>query len=411
MVSMFLVLFTVRLEGEFWHMCMSLWYFMQLMINNLLRLYFATSGKTHTMYGDNDLKIYEDGILPPSWGLVPRSVYEVFQAIEYRKKNINLDFDVEIGISYIEIFGDSVTDLLRGGKSCGQSKVATQRYVLDGSAEKIVTSMNDTLELLNIGEKQKRKAATAMNERSSRAHSIFIMRMTQTCRSTSVKTKNRLLLADLGGSEQLKKSQPLQTGDQKQNDYVRKQRAREAVNINLGLLALKQCVEALNKKASFVPYTDSKLTMLLSTGLGGDSKTSIIVCGAQEQRHGNETISALKFGQICRGIHNNAKITNTNMIQELLENIDKKIANCEENIKKYERWEMVKKVHQLENGKFEEKQVTIVTGAEKYRENLSELVRQKMELTGDSVTSLYGNDNEIKGFGNAHVYDMGSQVN
>ena len=98
------------------------------------------------------------------------------------------------------------------------------------------------------------------------------------------------------------------------------------------------------------------------------------------------------------------------MIQELLENIDNKIAKCEENIKKYERWEMVKQVHQLEDGKFEEKQVTIVTGAEKYREELSELVRQKMELTGDSVTTLYGNANEIEGFGNAHVYNMGSKV-
>ena len=37
------------------------------------------------------------------------------------------------------------------------------------------------------------------------------------------------------------------------------------------------------------------------------------------------------------------------MIQELLQNIDKKIVNCEENIKKSERWEMLKRVHWLEN--------------------------------------------------------------
>ncbi len=378
----------------------------------LVLVQISFSGKTHTMYGaENDFDIDQGAMLPTSWGIVPRSVHEVFQAIEYRKKNIKLDFDVEIGISYIEVFGDSVTDLLQEGKSCGQSKVAAQRYVLDGSSEKIVTSVDDTFELLNVGEKQKRKAATAMNERSSRAHSIFIMRMTQTCKSTGVTFKNRLLLADLGGSEQLKKSQPLEiSGNQEQNDYARKQRAREAVNINLGLLALKQCVGALNRKASFVPYTDSKLTMMLSTGLGGDSKTSIIVCGAQEQQHGNETIAAMKFGQICRGIYNTAKITNSHMIQELLEGINKKIADCEENIRKYERWEMKKQVHVLDDGRIEERQVTVVTGAEKYRDELSQLVRQKVELTGDSVTSLYNKAEVVEGFGNAHTYNMGKKV-
>lgn len=38
---------------------------------------------------------------------------------------------------------------------------------------------------------------------------------------------------------------------------------REAVYINLGLLALKKCIEALNVKASYVPYQDSKLTMVI----------------------------------------------------------------------------------------------------------------------------------------------------
>jgi kinesin family protein 5 len=262
------------------------------------------SGKTHTMYGESLFEhsrgINGQNIVPETWGVVPRSCNEIFEAVEYRKKSLNLKFDAEIAISYIEIFGDSVTDLLREGRSCGQSKVAAQRYVLDGSSEVKVTSMSDTLALLNQGESHKRKAATAMNQRSSRAHSVFIITMKQICVNSGVSRTNRLFLADLGGSEQSKKSQPV-TSDQEQSKFERKQRAREAVNINLGLLALKQCVEALRKKSNFVPYTDSKLTMMLSSGLGGDSKTAVIVCGAQEQRHGLETIAAMKFGHVCKG--------------------------------------------------------------------------------------------------------------
>ncbi len=79
------------------------------------------------MFGDNKFNLNGDVKIPSSWGVVPRSCYEIFQAIEYRKNNLNLKFKTEIAVSYIEIFGDSVTDLLREGKSCGQSKVAAQR--------------------------------------------------------------------------------------------------------------------------------------------------------------------------------------------------------------------------------------------------------------------------------------------
>lgn len=369
------------------------------------------SGKTHTMFGNNDFKLDPEKTIPSSWGIVPRSCHEIFKAIEYRKKNLNLEIDVDVAVSYIEIFGDSVTDLLRQGKSCGQSKVAAQRYVLDGSSEVVTKSMSNTLELLNVGEKQKRKAATAMNERSSRAHSIFIITMKQSCKETGVSLTSRLFLADLGGSEQLKKSQPFQSGtpNQEQADYDRKQRAREAVNINLGLLSLKQCVEALRKKSSFVPYSSSKLTMMLSGGLGGDSKTAVIVCGAQEERHGRETIAAMKFGQTCRGISNTAK-TNTNMLQELLQSMNDRIAECEENIKKHERWESKEVKRESDDGQVEIRKVTVVTGAEKYREQLSTLIRQKLELTGDTAESLYNDSTAVEGFGNAHVYGLGNKV-
>ena len=49
-------------------------------------------------------------------------------------------------------------------------------------------------------------------------------------------------LADLGGSEQLSKS------------GAQGQRMLEAIGINTGLLALKQCIRALNKRQRHIPY-------------------------------------------------------------------------------------------------------------------------------------------------------------
>ena len=65
---------------------------------------------------------------------------------------------------------------------------------------------------------------------------------------------------------------------------------RETVFINLGLLALKKCIESLNNKARYVPFQDSKLTMLLSSGLGGNCKTNVIICGNMDSRHASETM-------------------------------------------------------------------------------------------------------------------------
>jgi hypothetical protein len=343
----------------------------------------------------------ENGKIPDSFGIVPRSIREIFDALEYRKKNVGLKMKAEISISYIEIYGNEVSDLLQKGMVCGQSRVSAQRYVLDGSSEVPVSSAHETLALLDEGEKQKRKAATAINARSSRAHTLFIVTLRQHAEVTGVSSTSRLFLADLGGSEQIKRSQPFRCqGVDETDEVITKQRVQEAVNINLGLLALKQCVEGL-RKGAHVPYGDSKLTMMLSAGLGGDSKTSVIVCGAQEESHGPETISSMKFGQTCRGIYNTVT-TNANMLQTLLENINEKISACERNIRENERWEEVDDVRYDDDGNaIETRKKTIVTGADSDRKELNNLLKEKAALTGENIDDLLKG---VQGFGDFNKY-------
>lgn len=363
---------------------------------------FGSSNIPFTVVGQGDVP-------PASWGIVPRTCSEIFRALDYRKHNMNKKIEAEVSVSYIEIYGNDVTDLLRDGALCGQSSVATQRYVLDGSAEVAVNSFSETIQYLNKGEQQKKKAATSMNDRSSRAHSLFIITLRQKCLCTGVTSSSRLFLADLGGSEQSKKSQPFKSVDASVDQVQSsKQRLTEAIYINLGLLALKQCVAALRRK-KHVPYSDSKLTLLLSPGLGGDSQTSVIVCGAQEGRHVAETIGAMRFGQVCRGISNTAQANN--IVQDLFQKINEGIAECQENIKKHERWESREdKQYGADGEVIEVRQKTVVVGAEDWHERLTALIRQKMELTGEDIDNVYANDTAlVQGFGNAHKYGMGNK--
>ena len=91
------------------------------------------------------------------------------------------------------------------------AQVSAQRYVLTGEARHPVESLADLQAALKTGDEQKRRAATAMNERSSRAHSLFILSLRMSRDSVAaaggggesvvVVVTSQLFLVDLGGSK------------------------------------------------------------------------------------------------------------------------------------------------------------------------------------------------------------------
>ena len=427
------------------------------------------SGKTYTMFGPNGSLNNGDR------GIVPRACAEVLTALDYRKDQLQIPMQSRLTVSYVEIYGNDVTDLLKDGAPCGHSKVAAQEYVLSGAASHQISCMDDVLNCLTTGDECKRKASTAMNERSSRAHSLFILELNQQNLDSGVSCKSRLFLADLGGCEQIKKSKVnvgksnhLQVlkdetmgsagsfmkgaGNGKEEaaaegpeapepqvsevesepspttfstGFQQSDRLREAVYINLGLLALKQCVKSLNNPASnYVPYSDSKLTLLLSSGLGGDSKSSVIVCAAQESKHSAETTSALLFGQACRKISKTAR-TGANMLAELVAKIDSQIIETEAQIKAKERWEVIEEkrkdtlaeegtMEAMGFGGVEVKKITVLVGAEEEREKLNKLLKERAQLTGTTLDSEIGGDKYggAVGFGKGYsaAYGLGKSV-
>lgn len=369
-----------------------------------------------------------------SRGVIPRACEEILSAISQRQRDNGIL--TKLKVSYVEIYGDQVSDLLKYGARCGHSKVAAQRYVLNGAAEYEVDDMEGIYDLLARGDAQKRRAATAMNDRSTRAHSLFIVTLEQTHPTSVTTIRSRLFLADLGGSEQVKKSLVDAGGAREgaENNFSvgfeLGQRMREAVYINLGLLALKKCVEALNNGSPYVPYQDSKLTMLLSEGLGGNSKTSIIICNNLNPRHAQETLATLRFGERCSKIELSAR-NNATMLASVIANLDHEIADLEATILKKERWVVQERRREdvlAEEGTFEKAsgatevmKVSIVTGAEAERKELVRLLRQRTALLGSATQSdeeEEADDNlsgerkkKVLGFGKeyAEMYGLGSK--
>ena len=97
----------------------------------------------------------------------------------------------------------------------------------------------------------------------------------------------------------------------------------EAKNINKSLTTLGKVIVALtDKKASHVPYRESKLTRILSESLGGNSKTCLIVTASPHPFNDNETLSSLRFGARARNIKNKPKINKQYSVNELMKMLE-----------------------------------------------------------------------------------------
>ena len=147
----------------------------------------------------------------------------------------------------------------------------------------IVTQPADVHKLLQVAAKNRSTAATKMNERSSRSHSVFTLKITGINQDTNQKSHGVLNLIDLAGSERLNASGV--TGD----------RLKETQNINKSLSSLGDVISALGSKKGHVPFRNSKLTYLLQNCLGGDGKTLMFVNVAPEATSVQESICSLRF--------------------------------------------------------------------------------------------------------------------
>jgi predicted nucleic acid-binding Zn-ribbon protein len=193
---------------------------------------------------------------------------------------------------------------------------------------------------LEIGSQNRQVGQTDMNEKSSRSHAIFSVTLRQdrngggadngasklvvpravtpsgsriNRRATSplgphrraateehnsgewTVVTSKFHFVDLAGSERLKRTNA--SGD----------RAKEGISINAGLSALGNVISALgdtSKKATHIPYRDSKLTRLLQDSLGGNSQTLMIACVSPAASNLSETINTLKYANRARNIKN-----------------------------------------------------------------------------------------------------------
>uniref|UniRef100_A0A671T8R4 Kinesin-like protein n=1 Tax=Sinocyclocheilus anshuiensis TaxID=1608454 RepID=A0A671T8R4_9TELE len=241
----------------------------------------TSSGKTHTMEGNlHD----QDGM-----GIIPRIVQDIFNYIYSMDENL----EFHIKVSYFEIYLDKIRDLLDVSKTNLSVHEDKNRVpYVKGCTERFVCSPEEVMDTIDEGKSNRHVAVTNMNEHSSRSHSIFLINVKQENTQTEQKLSGKLYLVDLAGSEKVSK-----TGAE---GAV----LDEAKNINKSLSALGNVISALAEGTTYIPYRDSKMTRILQDSLGGNCRTTIVICCSPSSYNEAETKTTLMFGQRAKTIKN-----------------------------------------------------------------------------------------------------------
>eukprot|EP00439_Symbiodinium_sp_Y106_P076247 s97_g15.t1 len=172
---------------------------------------------------------------------------------------------------------------------------------------------------IEYGNAMKAVQATAMNAQSSRGHTVFKLNMVREGGSDNLSTTSEVCFADLAGRENEKTTQDLLPS-------VTGERFVELSFINKSLLYLSGCIQSLgqqthrrrlqtdhgsgtpkSKGVDMSKFRNSKLTLLLSNALSGNSRTSMIGTLSPAAAHFEESHNTLRFASTVKTIKVQAK--------------------------------------------------------------------------------------------------------
>jgi len=196
--------------------------------------------------------------------------------------------------------------------------------------------VNDLVAVLNEGIKNRRNGSHELNQDSSRSHSILTIYIIseQKYNNDKIKRFGKLCFVDLAGSERLKESK------------AKGEMIKETGNINKSLFTLGKVISCLTdkNKEKFIPYRDSKLTMLLMDSLGGKSKTMMIACISPSINYFDESLSTIQYAMRTMNIKNKP-IIQMETKDQIIYNLNQEIKICiienqflRQQINKYLHW-------------------------------------------------------------------------
>ncbi|KAL6537533.1 Kinesin-like protein KIN-13B [Orobanche minor] len=207
----------------------------------------------------------------------------------------------QLFVSFFEIYGGKLYDLLSDRKKLCMREDGKQQVCIVGLQEYRVSDVETVKELIEKGNATRSTGITGANEESSRSHAILqltIKRSADGSESKPARVVGKLSFIDLAGSER--------GADTTDND---KQTRMEGAEINKSLLALKECIRALDNDQGHIPFRGSKLTEVLRDSFVGNSRTVMVSCVSPNSGSCEHTLNTLRYADRVKSLSkgNNSK--------------------------------------------------------------------------------------------------------
>ena len=282
------------------------------------------SGKTYTMKGIENLAI--------------NHLFEECQNIYGEEHNLSFY------ISFFEIYGGRLYDLLNNKNKLQVLDDQNGKTQIYGLQEIYAGSPDEMRMIIDKGNSIRTTHNTVTNATSSRSHAICNIIIKEKNKKNKYNFFGKLSLVDLAGSERAQETQS--------NNRVRR---AEGAEINKSLLALKECIRALQARKNsgnseiHVPFRASKLTHVLRDSFvskNDKSKIIMISCINPSYISSNHTINTLRYSDrlkeqtayMLKQIAKNKNVSNVNNTnhhqQHNNQNNNKKEYNLAQKIKR-----------------------------------------------------------------------------
>ncbi|KAI8968280.1 P-loop containing nucleoside triphosphate hydrolase protein, partial [Mycotypha africana] len=222
------------------------------------------SGKTHTM-------------LDPKQGLYILAAKDIFAML---RKPENQHLSAWIGL--YEIYQGQLYDLLNERKKLFAREDGRNNVIITGLKEYPIDNVEKLIQVFDYGSSIRSTGSTGANDTSSRSHAILQILLKH--KMNRKKIHGKLSFIDLAGSER--------GADRGEADVKTRM---EGAEINKSLLALKECIRALDLDKRHTPFRQSKLTQVLKDSFVGHSRTCMIATISPSGSNSEHTLNTLRY--------------------------------------------------------------------------------------------------------------------
>lgn len=224
------------------------------------------SGKTYTMMDMHN-------------GLYIQAAVDIFDLLSLEEFSHLTAF-----VAFYEIYLTNLFDLLNDRKKLFAREDANQSVQVQGVREVAIYSPEDLMGVFEFGNNCRSTGSTGANADSSRSHAIMqiILKDTSQRRPTEY---GKLSFIDLAGNER----------GADRGDKADKQTMMEGSEINKSLLALKECIRALDLNKKHLPFRQSKLTQVLKDSFIGNSRACMVATISPNTCNSDNTLNTLRY--------------------------------------------------------------------------------------------------------------------